>query len=200
MIFETGMAKKLLTLLKKTLVLTFIGVTAINLYINAKVTGYLYPIDQNIPKSTYGLVLGTSKFVKGGGRNIYYEERIRAAADLFKMDKVDTIIVSGDNLEVYYNEPERMRASLTELGIPVSIIIKDGNGLDTQRSILNFNEKYPGHKVAIISQKFHNQRAVYYARKNGLRAIGANASESGFFDDTKMFLREYLAKVKAFFK
>jgi SanA protein len=199
MIFEKRMGEKLLTILKKALVLLVVGATVTNLYVNAKVTGYLYPADENIPKSTYGLVLGTSKFVKGGGKNIYYEERIKTAAELYTMGKVDTIIASGDNREENYNEPGRMKRSLIELGIPSSIIIEDKDGLDTQRSILNFKSKYENQKVTIISQKFHNQRAVYYAQKNNLWAIGANASESNFFDDTKMYIREYLAKVKAVF-
>lgn len=186
-------------MLMKLLVLAIAGTTAINLYVDARVTGYLYPVDQKIPKSTYGLVLGTSKFVKGGGKNIYYEERIKTAADLYNMGKLDTIIVSGDNREENYNEPERMKRSLIELGIPRSIIIEDGDGLNTQKSVLNFKSNHGNQKVTIISQKFHNQRAVYYGRKNDLKAIGANASESGFLDDTKMFFRENLAKVKAVF-
>lgn len=192
------MLKRIFRILKGITLLVVICVFSINLHVNATAEDYLFYINDNIPKATYGLVLGTSKFVMGGGKNVYYQERIEVAATLFNTNKIDTIIVSGDNREADYNEPKRMKASLMELGIPVSFILEDKKGINTLQSIKNFKVAHPNKNLIIITQKAHNQRAVYYAHKNNINVIGINTSKTHFLGDTKMFMREYLAKVKAF--
>ena len=52
--------------------------------------------------------------------------------------------------------------------------------------------------VTIISQKFHNERAIYIAEQNGLEAIGYNAQDIKGRYGLKVKLREYLARVKVF--
>ena len=53
-------------------------------------------------------------------------------------------------------------------------------------------------KVTVISQKFHNERAIYLAEKNGIKAIGYNAKGVGGQSGKKIMFREYLARVKVF--
>lgn len=190
--------KKAIRLVKKAIILSCICVFVINLYINHTANNNLYELKGNIPKNTYGLVLGTSKYVMGGGKNVYYNERIETAAGLYKSNKIDTIIVSGDNRESNYDEPARMKASLVKLGVPENRIIEDERGINTLQSIRNFKATHPDKSVTIITQESHNQRAVYYAHKNHINAIGVNTSKTYFMDDTKMYLRELMAKVKAF--
>ena len=61
---------------------------------------------------------------------------------------------------------------------------------------VNYSEKKnQQQKPAVISQKFHNERAVYLARKNGIEAIGYNAKTP--WQSKRLRIREYLAKVKA---
>lgn len=175
-------------------VLIIIG---INIYINYKAKDYLYDTISQVSHNTYALVLGTSKYVIGGGKNSYFEGRIDAAAQLYRAKKIDTIIVSGDNREANYNEPKRMKQALMELGVPEAIILEDKSGSKTDFSIRNFKNKYPEESVIIVTQKFHNERAVYTARKKGINAVGYNAMDVGFNRDKKTHIREWFAKVKA---
>ena len=52
-------------------------------------------------------------------------------------------------------------------------------------------------ECTIISQKFHNERAIYLAQKNGINAIAFNAKNTTGRYGLKTNLREYLAKTKA---
>ena len=53
-------------------------------------------------------------------------------------------------------------------------------------------------EVTIISQEFHNKRAIYLANHKGLDAIGFNAQDISGNESIKVHFREYFARVKVF--
>lgn len=97
--------------------------------------------------------------------NTYFDNRIRAATDLYKSGKIQYIIVSGDNSTKDYNEPEDMQTALVQQGIPKDKIIPDHAGFRTLDSVIRAKEIFGQTQLVIISQKFHNERAVFLARK-----------------------------------
>jgi SanA protein len=84
-----------------------------------------------LPTKKVGLLLGTSRLLKNGNHNLYFDYRIEAAANLFNANKIKYIIVSGDNSKDSYNEPLDMKQALMAKGIPDSCIILDYAGLRT---------------------------------------------------------------------
>src|SRR6266581_7503853 len=54
---------------------------------------------------TVALVLGTSKRLTSGASNPFFENRMKAAAQLYHEGKISHFIVSGDNRKLNYNEP-----------------------------------------------------------------------------------------------
>ena len=50
-----------------------------------------------VPHNKAGLLLGTSKTLRSGMPNQYFQYRIEAAVALFKSGKIDCIVISGDN-------------------------------------------------------------------------------------------------------
>lgn len=82
-----------------------------------------------IPHNKVGLLLATSPFTAGGARNFYFENRIKAADELYKAGKVDYIIASGGDYrhsEFHgYDEPQAILDSLVARGIPKERIILD---------------------------------------------------------------------------
>lgn len=191
---------KLKRIIKKLFLLALIGIVfivSINTYINNYASDFLFNDIDALPKTSYGLVLGTSKYMIGGGKNPYFEARIESAAQLYKAKKIGTILVSGDNREANYNEPDRMKQALIELGVPENDIIEEKNGYNTINSIRNFKNLYPDEKVTIITQKFHNERAVFFALKLDIEAVGFNAPDINFLRDPKTHIREWFAKIKA---
>lgn len=151
-----------------------------------------------LPNEKVGLVLGTSKSLKNGNKNPYFFYRIEAAEELFKSGKIDYIIVSGDNSSQYYNEPEDMQTELIARGIPKTKIFLDFAGLRTLDSVVRAKEIFGQNSYLIISQRFHNERAIFLAQKKGIEAYGYNAKDVNKKAGFKTNLREYFARVKVF--
>lgn len=156
-----------------------------------------YNLD-NLPNEKVGLVLGTSKTLKNGYKNYYFEYRIDAAEQLYKKGKVKYLIVSGDNSQKNYNEPEDMMNALIERGIPKDKIFMDFAGLRTLDSVLRARDIFGQNSFIIISQRFHNERAVFIAQKNGIDAYGYNAKDVNKYAGLKTNIREYFARAKVF--
>ena len=96
---------------------------------------------------------------------------------------------------------EAIQIKLVKKGVPPSIITLDGKGFRTIHSMENAKQMVGAGPYLIISQRFHNERALYLAKKVGLDAIAFNA------DNTtskrwriQMRIREALARVKAVFE
>lgn len=152
---------------------------------------------ENIQHNKVGLLLGTSKYVKEGGINLYFKWRIDAAVQLFNSGKIDYILVSGDNSTQYYNEPETFKKELISRGIPESKIVLDYAGLRTLDSVIRSKKIFGQSSITIISQEFHNERAIFIAERNGIKAIGFNAKDVGKGLGIKVKQREFLARSKA---
>ena len=138
----------------------------------------LYDNAKDIPYKEVGLLLGTSPRTKDGHANIYYAYRVEAAVKLYKAKKIGRILISGDGREKNYDEPKYIRRDLIKRGIPANKIILDRKGLRTFDSVIRAKEVYGYSEFTVISQKFHNERAVFLARHNDMDAIGFNAKDA----------------------
>lgn len=152
----------------------------------------IYTTIEAVPFRPYGLVLGTSKNGKNG-LNPYFKNRMDATLLLYKAQKIDSIIVSGDNSRDNYNETQDMTDYLVENGIPESKIIRDFAGFRTLDSVVRAKKVFGCDSLIIISQEFHNQRALYIANYYGIQAIAYNAKD-GSSSLNLTHIREYLAK------
>ena len=74
----------------------------------------------------------------------------------------------------------------------------DYAGFRTLDSMVRAKAIFGLEDVTIISQKFHNERAIYLAEKKGLHAIGFNADGISLNQGLKVQIREYFARVKVF--
>ncbi|WP_246160795.1 SanA/YdcF family protein [Maribacter flavus] len=169
-----------------------------NILINSFAEGKTYSNLTSIPKNKVGIILGTAKNIKGGGSNPYYEYRLNAIVSLFKAKKIEFILVSGDNGSIYYNEPTTIKNDLVSSGVPADKIFLDYAGFRTLDSMVRAKEVFGLDDVTVVSQKFHNERAIYIAHKNELNAIGFNAEDISLESGLKVQLREYFARVKVF--
>ncbi|GAB0155571.1 ElyC/SanA/YdcF family protein [Chryseobacterium sp. Alg-005] len=152
----------------------------------------------DVPTTKTALLLGTSKTLSNGMPNAYFYNRIQATVDLYKSGKIQYVIVSGDNSRKDYNEPEDMQLTLMKYGIPQDKIFMDFAGFRTLDSVVRAKEIFGQKKLVIISQKFHNERAVFLARKNGMEAYGYNAPDVNKYAGLKTNIREYIAKAKTY--
>ncbi len=160
-------------------------------------SGRLYDKAAEVPGPRVALLLGCSKTLGGGWPNPFFTGRIEAAALLFKAGKIKAFIVSGDNHRHGYDEPTDMKEALVEAGVPEAKIVCDYAGFRTLDSIARARKVFGQDQIMIISQRFHNERALYLARGFGIDAIAFNARDVRFESAMKTYIREVFARVKA---
>lgn len=192
------MKRKLLYITLIIATLCIICLIVCNQTIKKHTAKQIYNEVMNIPQNNVGLLLGTSPKLKNGNNNLYFDYRILAAVELYKAGKIKYILISGDNRKEEYNEPEEMKKALMQKGVPEKFIYLDYAGFRTLDSVVRAKEVFGQNRLTIISQRFHNERAIYLAEKNGINAIGYNAKDVNAYAGLKTNIRELLARVKMF--
>lgn len=196
--------KKLFRLsLKRVLILLLVlpllaagAVWACHAWVEKTAHAVCYDDVEQVPAADVALVLGCSPKI-GSRPNLFYDYRIDAAVVLYQAGRVKGFIVSGDNSTRQYDEPTAMRQSLMDAGIPAGVIYCDYAGFRTLDSVVRAHEIFGQKKFIIVSQRFHNERAVFLARRWGLDPVGFNARDVSRRVAPSTYLREYLARVNA---
>ena len=190
--------KKIIIILVVLMLFVTASVIICNVIINKTTKEQVYSDVNLIPHNKVGLILGTSQYLKSGHKNLYFVYRINAAVELYNAGKIDFFVVSGDNSRKDYNEPLDMKNELIAKGIPENKIYLDYAGFRTYDSVIRMNKVFGQNEFTIISQKFHNERAIYIANRLGLNAIGFNANDVAAYYGFKTNAREKFARVKVF--
>ncbi len=193
--------KKILDLLRSFFTMVEMAILLMilaNIWVFAVTNGRTFTKISQIPPRETALVLGTSPKMKSGVSNPYFTSRMDATALLYHHGKIKKIIVSGEKSQGY-DEPFAMKNYLVyQEGVPENIITEDPKGFKTQISINNCKNIYHQNDVIIVSQGFHNLRALFYARNNDMNALGFDAqdvlSNQSFYRNQS---REFLARVSA---
>jgi len=179
------------------IILLLVGViVGSGMLIRSAAEGHLYADVSLIPFRKTGIVLGCSRKLADGRNNLFFAYRVAAAATLYKANKISFLIVSGDNHVVGYDEATDMKNALIKAGIPAEKIYCDFAGFRTLDSIVRAKAIFDQTELTVISQAFHNQRAIYIARHAGIDAIGFNAKEVSAYHSSSTKFREQFARVK----
>lgn len=198
-LFAKMKAKRTVRLLKFSmafLVFSFLTVFLSDQVVKLHAKGKLFDTTDKIKHNKVGLLLGTAKITQNGRMNLYYKYRIEATVKLYNAGKIDYVLVSGDNSSKDYDEPTTIKADLIARGIPPKRIYLDYAGFRTFDSVIRSKEIFGQKKITIISQKFHNERALFIARMKGISAVAYNSKEVPYRYGIKVVIREKFARVK----
>lgn len=161
--------------------------------------GKTYSSLSDVPYHHVGLLLGTCKTTHDHKTiNPFWKYRLMAAYELWKAKKIDKILISGDIGWHGYNELEDFHDAFLAMGVPDSVMVFDFTGFRTHDSVIRCKKVFGQKSVTIISQKFHNERALYIAKYYGLDAVGYNAKDVTFKEGLYNAVREKLARVLMF--
>jgi len=166
--------------------------------VELKTNAFTFSDVNQIPENQVGIVLGTSKLLKGNRKNLYFDYRMDAVEALYRAKKIKYIIVSGDNSRKDYNEPLDMQHALIAKGIPKERIFLDYAGFSTIETVQRAKLIFGQSKFTLISQDFHVRRAVYTANYLGMNAVGYAAKDVDAYYGFKTKIREKLARIKLF--
>lgn len=201
---------KILGIISTLIVVVSLAIVLIcNIIIVDNANGKLFSDIEQVPReayaytTNYGLLLGTSPRTRIGRRpNRFFTYRIDAAEKLYKAHKIRGILISGDENSLDgINEVECMKDSLVARGVDEDHIILDGKGYNTRGAVLRAVNVYNIKSFMVISQKFHNERAIYLAEHLGVRSshiTGFNAEAPVSKMAMMTYAREYFARVKVF--
>lgn len=200
------MLKKLIVyLLLLTTLFVIVLLTCNNVVVNYARHKVFDGIDSIQPVEV-GLLLGTTPQTRiDGGKNMFFRYRIDATEELYKAGKIKFILISGDENSLGgINEPECMKDSLLARGIPDNVIFLDGKGFRTLDSVIRMSKVFGAKEFTIISQRFHNERALYLAEHLGLgldvdKLQAYNAKDPRSSMSMMTYVREYFARIKMFF-
>lgn len=180
------------------IVLTAIIIALANYTIHRNAKNKVFSDANLIQKNKVGLVLGTSKYLRNGTVNLYFKYRINATLELFNNNKIEYILISGDNSREGYDEPTDFKEELICNGVPEDRIFLDYAGFRTLDSVVRAKLVFGLDSFTLISQEFHNERALYLATKNGINAVAYNAKDVSNRYGIKVKIREYFARTKVF--
>jgi SanA protein len=177
--------------------LFFLLILSANVWIVQSTSQHVFRDIGELPDHRVALVLGTSNKTVTGNSNPYFEKRMAMAAELFRMGKIDHVIVSGDNRSRYYNEPMEMQKALIKLGVPQTAITLDFAGLRTLDSVVRCKEIFGQDRITIITQPFHSYRALFISSFYNIEAVAMVTDEPDSDYTARVRVREYLARTKA---
>lgn len=118
------------------------------------------------------------------------QERLDAAVALHEAGTVEKILVSGDNGEASYNEPDAMREAALAAGVPAEDVFTDYAGFNTWHTMRRAREVFRVDTAVVVTQGFHTARAVDLGRAAGLEVQGLAT------DDGDHTARELVARVR----
>ena len=190
---------RILRLVLKIIIIFAVSIPIMYLSVSIYSKKYIYDSIEEIPYNDVALVLGTSKYLYNGRVNMYFKFRMDAAYELYKSGKIKFILVSGDNRHRFYNEPKQMRLDLIRLGVDKKHIFLDFAGFRTRDSIIRANKVFNLTNFTIVSQPFHNERAIFIARQKNINAVAYNAHNVRKLYRIRQFPRELAARVLMIF-
>ncbi len=185
------------------LIIVFGIMLVCNQIVVSNAEGKVFSELDSIAPTEWGLLLGTTPQSRIGNRqNLFFKYRVEAAEQLYKAGKIRRILISGDENSLDgVNEVICMRDTLIDHGVEGKDIILDGKGFRTLDSVVRAVKVYGIHSFVVISQRFHNERALYLAEHLGLDVhdiYGFNSADATSNMAMMTYLREYFARVKVF--
>ena len=126
------------------------------------------------------------------------ELRLDAAARMYRKGLVNTLLVSGTNTSIYYNEPVAMKLYLVdEWKVRPSDIIMDFGGRRTIDSCWRAKNVFKIKSLYVVTQAYHLARSYYLCRESSLNTIPIIAKDTRLGIERDGFFREVLATWEA---
>lgn len=148
-----------------------------------------------VPQRPVAIIFGAQVY-PSGRLSAMLADRVTVGAELYKTGKVQALLLTGDNSEATYNEPEAMRQFALSLGVPASAIVLDYAGFRTYDSCYRARDIFQVESAVLVSQDFHLDRALLVCNALGIDsvAVAADLATSERYSARAMFssqIREF---------
>ena len=144
------------------------------------------------------LVLGASVY-SNNTPSPMLEDRLLKSLELYNEGVSKRLLMSGDHREDDYNEVGVMKHYVVTNGALSKDVFMDHYGINTYESLYRAKHIFKVKKLIIVTQEYHLYRALYIAKKLDLEAYGVASDVIIYKDQKKRDIREFFARIKAFF-
>lgn len=152
----------------------------------------VYENVETVGEYEVGIVFGAGVKPEGVPSDML-EDRLLTAEELYRNGKVEKILVSGDNSQEHYNEPQVMYDYLVEKGVPEDRVIRDYAGRRTYDTCYRAKEIFGVDKALLISQGYHLPRSIYLCESFDIESTGYSATRREYLYETFYESREVIA-------
>jgi SanA protein len=183
---------------KKIFILAFIGLIVIlitNYYVKSNTESSIYNSQKAIPKTTVGIIFGAG--INGDQPSKYLKDRLDTGILLYKNQKIQKILLSGDNGRDEHDELTVMKTYCYKNGVDTTKIYVDYAGFDSYSTIYRAKHLFKVDTAILVSQKYHLARAVYLGNSLGVKSYGFVANVGEYKGHQYVKTREYLSVFKA---
>ncbi len=153
------------------------------------------------PVEPVAIVFGAGLQRSGRPAAVLYD-RIASAVELYHAGRVSQLLMSGDGLTPGRNEPEAMKRTAVELGVPAEAVWTDYEGIDTYASCQRARDAFAVQRALLVTQSFHLPRALFTCDALGIAATGVSADRRAYRQSSLTFwnLREVFATANAWWE
>lgn len=174
----------------------------INKYVRSSVAGKIQTSITEIPAEDpprVAIVFGARVWDDGELSHALYD-RVLTAVELYRAGRVKKILMSGDNPTEFYDEPTAMKEAAVKLGVPAADIVLDFAGRRTYDTCYRAKEIFEVNKAILVTQEFHQARALYLCTNLGVDSLGITANRRRYLHENSWARREFLAVASAWFE
>lgn len=129
---------------------------------------------ETVPSRGVAIIFGAGVTVSGRPTAML-ADRVKLGANLYQAEKVEVLLLTGDNHIENYNEPEVMRQYALSLGVPDSALVLDYAGFRTYDSCYRAHAIFQVDQAILVTQAFHLDRALLTCNSLGIESLGVAA-------------------------
>lgn len=189
---------KIIKWILKLILIVIALIVGINLFVKFEGERSLRSIEQ-VSGQSYDaiIVLGAGVYGNGEPTKIL-KDRLDRGIELYKAGAAPKMLMSGDNGKTNYDEVTAMKNYCLKQGVPAKDIFLDHAGFSTYESMYRAKAIFGVKSAVVVTQHYHEGRALYTAKRLGIKAVGVSAVEKSYTGDEARAVREFLSREKAF--
>ncbi|MBP9761354.1 MAG: YdcF family protein, partial [Candidatus Magasanikbacteria bacterium] len=156
----------------------------------------IYSSLDQVPTAPVALVFGAGLRPNGTPSDAL-RDRVLSAVDLYQAQKVQKLLMTGDNSLINYDEVSAMKKLAVDMEVPEDDVVLDYAGFDTYDSCYRARDIFGLSQIIAVSQEFHLPRVVFTCQSLGIDTVGYVADKQPYISARFWRVRESLARVKA---
>ena len=169
----------------------------LRLWVEHKYRDRIFTRVEDVPPRPVAIAFGAGLWADGSLTPVL-ADRVATASELHSRGIATTLLFSGDNRRVDYNEPQRMLEYAVRLGVPEGDIVLDYAGRRTWDTCFRARAIFGVEQAVVVTQRFHVARTLYLCDELGIDAVGIVANRQDYTRRRIIWeTREYLALAQA---